>query len=362
VSTFGATIEVIHSIRPHPNADRLELATLHNMSYQFCVPKGQFVQGNMVYYFPIDSILPPPLIEALGLTGKLSGKDHNRVTTVKLRGEISQGLVAGTLDPKMIEVLVTATGKPSFPATFTVGTDVTAAFGVTKYEPPEVSIKSGTLVPLPPLVSVYDIEGADRHPQAVRMLVDKVSITEKLEGSHFSASLYKDGTFAVCQRNYRIIPDPGKTHDWHTLAELYDVEQCLNTLGRWLSSQNVVTVRGEVVGPGVQGNYYELKHRRIVFFELEVDGQPIDAMNALTLLGNAGLPTVPLLWTGYLPDFVGNKTLQEASNGTTALPDAAEGLLREGIVIRPMGELSLAGFGRLIIKQRSPEYLAKTGN
>jgi hypothetical protein len=36
--------------------------------------------------------------------------------------------------------------------------------------------------------------------------------------------------------------------------------------------------------------------------------------------------------------------------------------IREGIVIKPMEEEFIHGFGRLFLKQRDPIYLDKTGN
>jgi len=50
------------------------------------------------------------------------------------------------------------------------------------------------------------------------------------------------------------------------------------------------------------------------------------------------------------------KTIQEASNGKSTL----YGGLREGVVVKPLTESIIEGFGRLFIKQRSAEYLAKT--
>src|SRR5215813_9933348 len=94
MSTFAVSIERIASVWPHTNADRLEMARLTSMSYQFVIAKGSFQPGDRVVYFPIDSLMPDPLIAAIGLTGKLAGPRMNRVKTVRLRGEISQGIVA----------------------------------------------------------------------------------------------------------------------------------------------------------------------------------------------------------------------------------------------------------------------------
>lgn len=81
----------IQEINPHPNADRLEIAKV--LGYQVIVGKGQFQEGQRVYYIPEQCVLPEAMIEYMGLTGKLYGSSKNRVKIVKLRGEISQGLI-----------------------------------------------------------------------------------------------------------------------------------------------------------------------------------------------------------------------------------------------------------------------------
>lgn len=348
MSTFAVTIEQIDHVWAHPNADRLELARLRGMTYQFCVMKGAYKVGDQVVYFPIDSLLPADLIEKLGLTGKLHGKDKNRISTVKLRGEISQGVVA-----RPDEIL---------PADLN-GHDLTMLLGVTKYEPPEESIKEGRLVRLPELVGVYDIEGADRYAAIAEMLMDvPVSITEKLEGSHFSASLFENGDYAINQRRYRILVDESKTHDWHTAAAKANVRPALDALWQRLKPQHVVTVRGEVVGSSVQGNLYGLKTRKLYFFEVEIDGKPVPAAEALDVLREAGLETVPVLAHGVrLREFLSGRSITEASTGDSLVEGIGRQILREGIVIRPLTEMTDPTFGRVILKQRSPEYLAWSG-
>ena len=72
MSKFAVTVERLAKIEPHENADRLEMATLEGRDYSFVVGKGQFVEGECVIYFPIDSLLPMPIVEVLGLSGKLA--------------------------------------------------------------------------------------------------------------------------------------------------------------------------------------------------------------------------------------------------------------------------------------------------
>jgi RNA ligase (TIGR02306 family) len=352
MSTFAVTIESIDRVWAHPNADRLELASLRGMRYQFCIPKGEYAPGDTVVYFPIDSLLPPALIETLGLTGKLRGKEADRIATVKLRGEISQGVVA---HPAMV-----------LPAEFVLNGhhDVTDLLGVTKYEAPEVSIRGGKLVSLPDMVSVYDIEGADRFPNIADMLLDvPVVVTEKVEGSHFSASLYADGSLAICQRRFRILTEDGEIHDWHAAAEREGVPDALRKLWEMTGAQHAATLRGEVIGPSVQGNLYGLKERTILFFEVEIDGKSIEAEQALALIAAVGLKHVPVLASGQsLRAFLDDRSVQQASTGKTAVPGVSNpDMLREGIVIRPITEMRDESFGRVIIKQRSPAYLEWSG-
>lgn len=144
MSQFAVTVETIASIYPHQNADRLEMATLIGKDYDFVVGKGQFQAGDVVIYFPVDSVLPAWVLGILDLTGKLSGREQNRVRTIKLRGNISQGVVA---EPKAF-----AEARPTI-LEAVPGDDVTELLEVYKYEPPAVLSKYGDLVALPNFVT-----------------------------------------------------------------------------------------------------------------------------------------------------------------------------------------------------------------
>ncbi|MFN8372883.1 MAG: RNA ligase (ATP) [Anaerolineae bacterium] len=355
MSTFGVTVERIAQVWTHNNADRLEMAKVASMSYQFVIAKGSFQVGDLVLYFPIDSVLPQRIIDLLGLTGKLAGSEQNRVKTVRLRGEISQGVVA---EPHLL------LSDWNSGANYHEGQDVTEQLAVTKYEAPPVVSQAGTLVALPPLVSVYDIEGAERFGALVDLLMDNpVLITEKLEGSHFSASIYKDREIAISQRRFRIRPIADAEHDWHKAARLSGLLEKLPALKsevecRRGESVEVLTVRGEMIGVGIQGNYYGLRNQQVKFFELEVNGEPIGAKDFLTLMQQFDMEPVPVLAQDVtLREWLNQRNLAAASDGKSVITPE---LAREGIVIRPMEEMRDPEFGRVIIKQRSPQYLASS--
>ncbi|MGB1288774.1 MAG: RNA ligase (ATP) [Aggregatilineales bacterium] len=351
MSHFAVTIETISEIQAHTNADRLEMARLSGKDYEFVVLKDQFQVGDAVVYFPVDSLLPEWVTDALHLTGKLAGGAKNRVKTIKLRGNISQGIVA-------------------FPAFFSdhapemktvqPGDDVTALLGVEKYEAPPILFQHGTLLPLPPFVWKYDIEGAQNYVALVEQLLDeRVYITEKLEGSHWSVTwLAADERIIVSQRNFRIESEPDSPHAWHKMAREGDyaakLRQIADEQGR---RPQAITLRGEIVGPGIQANYYKLKQHRIYLFEAEIDGQPIAAGDFLVWLERYALPGVPVLAQDVtLREWLDGRTVKEAADGRSVIADKA----REGIVIKPMSEQRHDSLGRVFLKQRGPKYLAKS--
>lgn len=351
---FGVTVERIGSVNPIPGADRIEVATLQGMDFQFVIAKGQFKPGDVCLYFPVDSLLPIPIQEKLGLVGKLAGKQRNRIKTVKLRGQISQGLVAS---PSLIPPEMLAKASPE---------EITAFLGVEKYDPPELIAQDGRLLPLPDGLSIYDIEGADRFVEIAGLLMDRpVFITEKVEGSNFSVLVHPGGAPLVNQRSKTIVPIEGVEHTFWKIARRQKVIDFAQSLAARFGKP--VAVYGEALGPGIQSNIYGLKEHQALLFDIRV-GQAwlpaadfVSEVTAFYQKEGLPVPLVPLLSRDRtLRQWLAEqgRPLKEASNGTSLLAATA----REGIVIRPMVEESVPEFGRLIIKQRSPEYLARSEN
>lgn len=115
-----AHIEVIKNLRPIEGADRIEVAEV--LGWECVVKKGEFNVGDKIIYVEVDSIMPEkPEFEFL--------RDRKfRVKTIKLRKQVSQGLVLP------ISILQQ---EESY---FSVGHDVTELIGITKYlSPSELS-------------------------------------------------------------------------------------------------------------------------------------------------------------------------------------------------------------------------------
>jgi RNA ligase (TIGR02306 family) len=344
---FGVTVEEIGSVAPIPGADRIEVAQLRGKDFQFVIGKGAFAPGDRCLYFPIDSVLPGPLAEALGVAGKLAGKDKNRVKTVKLRGQISQGIVAPT---SLVPGELLSQGEGA----------LTTHLGVTKYDPPEIVCQDATLVELPDGVSVYDIEGADRYTtQAALLFEGDVMVTEKVEGSNFSVLVRPDGTLLVNQRTKTIVPREGAEHTFWKIAREHRVLDFVRALAGKYPGLSV-NVYGEALGPGIQGNLYKLKGHEVRFFDIRVGYNWLSSQEFLGAVASfyerPDDVLAPVLHRGPLASWLAGRSIKEASNGRSQLAD----VLREGVVIRPAVERQIPDFGRLLLKQRSPEYLAKT--
>src|SRR5260221_575643 len=90
-----ASIQKVLDIQPIPNADAIEVVTING--WKVVSKKGEFKIGDLCVYFEIDSFLPiKPEFEFLRKScyrKMADGSEGFRLRTIKLRGQISQGLV-----------------------------------------------------------------------------------------------------------------------------------------------------------------------------------------------------------------------------------------------------------------------------
>jgi len=360
MSYFQTNIETIARVEPHPNGDVIEIAYLEGKEFTFVPRKGSFVAGDKAFHIMVDSLVPADILALIGLEGKLSGVAKNRVKTLTLRGVMSQGILVP------LDVLFNSTYGPTLRAVQEAGSnDYTTALGITKYEAPEIPCHTANLVALPAGLSKYDIESAQVFPEVLTRLLDiPVSITEKLEGSNYSATLFEDQSLKVNQRMHSIQPIEGAVHDFWKITDDLGIPDKLKAIQAAYYPNQQITFYGEFIGPGYQSNIYKLAHKTVRFFEIKVNGKFLDEEILMKLAIEFAIPLVPNLSRNTtLREWLAGRTLIEASNGPSVLNPKH---LREGIVIRPLKEEWIKTernpFMRLILKQRDPVYLAKTGN
>jgi len=354
MSTFAVVQKKISKIYIHPDADKLELGQVEGMTFQFVVQKGLYKAGDDVVFFPIDAVLPQRLIQQQGIANFMAGKEKNRIRTVVLRGALSQGYVAPVSSIK------------EYLNVDTLPEDLTTALGVIKYEPPEIPVQNGILMGLPEFANTpYDIESCDLYLDIVKKMIDElVVITEKLEGSNMLTTLGLNKEISVCLHTKAIknIPGQEEHHFWKIArTQSPSIIEIAQILEKDYFPGQTIAIRSEALGPGpgVQSNIYNFKEHTTRIFDIEVNGKYLDFMELYCILTKIGASHryVPVLASNILlRDWLAGRSLQEASRGKSVLNPER---YREGIVIKPMKEQYIIGFGRLILKQRDPLYLAK---
>ncbi|MFE0462159.1 RNA ligase (ATP) [Kitasatospora sp. NPDC058965] len=350
MSTLRVTAERL-TVLDHPNADALELAQVG--LYRAVVAKGAYRSGEYAVYIPEQAVLPAGLIEELGLTGRLAGGEANRVKAVRLRGELSQGLVCR---PRALDGvdLADAAGR---------GTDFAERLGITKWRPPIPTAMSGEVETAPDLLPWVDIENLQRFP-GVFEPGEPVVLTEKVHGSCCLLTFHAaDGRVQVSSKGigaqHLALREDGRNLYWRAVRA-HGVAEVAAELAARLGAGRV-GVFGEVFGAGVQDLDYgssartELPGYAVFDVSAVIDGQ-LRWLPAAELVGDR-LPVVPELWRGPFDPAV---VLEHASGRETLSGRSLH--LREGVVVRPVTERHspLLG-GRAIAKAVSPAYLTRKG-
>ena len=315
-----ASIRLIADLRPIPGADLIELAIVDG--WQCVVKKGEFSPGDRCAYLEIDAVLPiRPCYEFLRKACYrkaewLPGGEGLRIKTVKLRGQISQGLALKPFD---------ITNLDGFPYHEPVGADVTEGLGVVLWDPPvNANLRGKARGNFPSFIPKTDQERAQN---CLRKLAEShgdhtFEATLKLDGS--SCTIYaKDGFLGVCSRNL----DLDMTQEGNAF-----VEMAKKVGDRVLSAGRNLAFQGELMGPGIQGNREGFtEHRWFVFDVWDIDAQCYLAPGErLALVAALGLDHVPVLDTG----------IQAAAlplDALLALSDSARSIgheIAEGIVYK----------------------------
>lgn len=262
-----ASIRRITEIRPIEGADNIELAIVDG--WQCVVKKDEFKPNGFCVYFEIDSFLP--IIEEFEFLRKSSykkmgDKEGFRLKTIKLRGQISQGLIVpmfafGWAIDSSLTLLDIYENKEKY-----IGTDLTEALGIIKYDPPIPACLSGIMKgEFPSFIRKTDQERVQNIWDDIKDCEEKFEVTVKLDGTSCTYYL-KDGVFGVCSRNLELVEDDNNTL-WK-IAKENEIEEILRARGKNLALQ------GEVIGEGIQNNHERLIGQQFYLFDIwDIDNQ-----------------------------------------------------------------------------------------
>lgn len=328
-----ATIRTVNETRPIDGADMIELAVVDG--WKCVTKKGEFSVGDAVIYCEIDSFLPVRDEFEFLRKSSLKTMDERegfRLRTVKLRGQISQGLL---LNPSLL-------GRP-----YQVGEDVTDELGIVKYEAPVPACLGGEVVGgFPAFIAKTDEERIQNLASDFSSYRGKeFYVSEKIDGTSFTAFV-KDGEFGVCGRNWQLADDPVNSH-WRVVHSL-SLHERMPSLGRSLA------VQGELVGPGIQKNRYGLKEPTVFVFNVfDIDASAYLEKSAMEAVSEQlGLAIVPPIGKTAVPETI-DEILAIAEGKSTLNPNTE----REGLVW-----VHGSGDDRISFKTISNRFLAKGGD
>lgn len=360
-----AYIVMIDELKPLPGYDRVQYARTNG--WWVVVPVNAYMKvGAKCVYFEIDSKLPET-DERFAFMKKYK----YRVRTQRMCHVVSQGLLMSVSEdfPELEE--------------FSVGEDVTNLLNVTYYVPSDNERKAKSpirqgipkaksvlfKIPIfnkiriaywnkkldkaaefavfPDFVDKTDEERCENIPD----IVDdkgKWIATEKLDGTSATYAMKrlskKRREFYVCSRNIRLKED-GSAY-WAIAKE----EEIYFYLNRYLEDHKEcdwVAIQGEIIGPGIQGNWYGLEHPRIYVFNfIDSENGRWPSQIAYHVVRNFGMNFVPIIGMSELPHTM--EELKKAADGQSVIADK----MREGIVYRSWD-------GKRSFKNVSNKYLER---
>lgn len=335
-----ASVQRIREVRPIEGADAIEVVQINN--WNVVSKKGEYKPGDLCIYCEIDSFLP--IKEEFEFLRKSSykkladGSEGFRLKTVKLRGQVSQGLVLPIETLNGAEEMVIGRSEQPWGEQLQLGpyddalvieegVDVSKHLGIVKYEPPVPASLAGVAKGLfPSFIPKTDEERVQNLTnEYLGYRGTSFYVTEKLDGSSFTAYV-KDGEFGICSRNLELLETEDNTM-WKVAREL-DLEAKMSSLGKNISFQ------GEIIGEGIQGNPYKLKGQTVKFFNIfDIDNyQYYTKAQLMQTLETLDLEMVPLISDHFsLPNTIDE--LLQFAEGKSSLCETSE---REGLVIRNM--------------------------
>lgn len=400
MSTFECPVVRV-SIEKHPDADRLDIATVGG--YKCIVGRDQFKTGDLAVYVPEQSVLPEWLLKTLGFwddlngKGKLNGSRGNRVRAMKLRGILSQGLLMGFdyQNPDRVAHLPAPGEHPELGLGYDMtpfpelaeSQDFAEYLGITKYEPVIPARFAGRAAGADFDATIsYDFENIKKRPDLFDDGMDVV-ITEKLHGTLLMVGLvpksiwegkpwadkcpsfgdYKGVVSSKGNAKNGILLDPADEANLY-VSKARDLWSLMyeNILEGECESGKPVYLFGEIYGEGVQDLGYGETTANFRAFDLYVgtrtDGYYATPVHFELYCHNACIDTVPHLYTGpYSEAIVAALT---AGNTTVRfLGHSPIKQIREGVVICAnwSDDSHHPRYGRRKAKSVSAAYLLRKG-
>lgn len=300
---YLASIQKILSLAPINGADLIETATV--LGWEVVVKKGEFAVGDLCCYIQIDTVVPETdQFEFL--------RDRKfRVRTIKLKKQISQGLIIPI-------------GK--WKGGLSEGDDVTGYAGVKKYEKPDnnperyekprmpkvwykkwiylfkynilykafPNLQRKQRSPFPThLVSITDEERIQNIPRVLEQYKGKQFVVSyKLNGSSITiihSKVLGKSKFRICSRRFEL---HDKKNDWYRVFSETKFDYEINKLVNHFKTSDII-VQGEAIGK-FNGNHHNLLAEKIMLFNIYVNGKRLNQKEFVETCYSNNIPHCPV--------------------------------------------------------------------
>lgn len=313
-----ATIRRIAEIKDIDGADVIEAVRVDG--WWVVAKKGEFPVDSLAVYMEVDSWVPTSIAPFLTKTGheprEFEGIKGERLRTIKLRGQISQGL--------LLPIEQVFPEKDSNYYWSIVGEDVTEILGVVKWERPiSPQLYGQAKGNFPSFLRKTDQERVQNIGRTLESYINETfEVTIKLDGS--SCTIFvKDEEDGVCSRNLEL--KQNEDNAFWRIALDYDIHKKIRAYGK------NIAVQGELIAPNIQSNYEKVnKPEFYVFNVFDIDKQeymlPKERQEFCKLLD---IPHVPIIDKAFSMIDNVDKLLDMAEGS-----GMNKGVKREGLVFK----------------------------
>lgn len=360
-STHIVPIVKIEEIKPHPNADKLEIAIVSGGGWQVLVGIGNHQVGDKVVFVPPDSLVPDTWAEEWKVKSYLAGKQHNRVKCIKLRGESSFGF--------LVSVPSELKDKP-------IDTNVMEFFGIEKYFPPVrgQSMPQGQARKSHPLFDKYTGIENFRHYIKLFQEGELVVFLEKIHGLNGRIGLVNSNILkkdlislflllfgkvrtkvveewvAGSHNVQRTISKTPEDSPYTFMISDPKMKRMIKHL-KWNRDAKQVIIYAEIYGSKIQKLHYGVTGYQYIVFDIKVDGRYLSWHSVRDTCFTYQIPVVPVLYEGEF-----SADLVEKYGSGKSMVDGADNI-REGLIIRPLKEDRTYAGMRKILKYKGIDYM-----
>ena len=387
-----ASVQEIARLSPIENSDFLEVAMMKDLGWKVVVKKGEFKVGDKVVYFEIDSAIDVKnLAEGLKFlaekgtnklftgrtpdTSAFSG-EYVRIKTIKLRGQVSQGLI--------VPVLVKGSHNCLHA---NVGDDLTQLFQVEVWDrlcewydersqlgPRAQCHQSGTFPSDVPKTDEIRIESLMEYFSDPEMTNAVWECTEKNDGSSctlfYRPMTWPDDPMRIASRKF-LLKDDGFSDDWFAAFKKIGWDKLKNGLdGIYKHGLNAdwddcgprlhynggheLAIQGEMIGAKFNGNRDKNTENHFRVFRIFdiTDQKFVCPKIRYEICQHLGLEHVKVIETCKIFDKC--KTIDDFENYVTRKSDNGNQI--EGVVFKRVDN------GEISFKKVSAKYCLQNGD